>query len=139
MIPVEQKHLHDPDNGIKGDCFSATLASLLHIPIEEVPIFDNVDGVEGTWLIEVNKFLKEYGLAFAVFEGNSNFEEVFKFMGVTGLYHEIAGDSPRFPGTGHSCVAKDFTVIHDPHPTKLGLQDITSYGIFIALQPWRFK
>ena len=137
MIFVEQEQLHDPDNGVKGDCFSAVLASLLHIPLKHIPIFDNVDGVEGSWLIEVNKFLKPHGLAYVVFDHIESMADVFRFMQVEDCYHEMSGDSPRFPGTGHSCVGKDFKVIHDPHPTKLGLPKPTMFGLFICLQPWK--
>ena len=38
MIPTTQTILHDPDNGKIGNCLSAVLASLLHLPIELVPL-----------------------------------------------------------------------------------------------------
>lgn len=137
MIPVEQRQLHNPDNNVFGDCFSATLASLLRVGIEDIPIFTNDDGVPGSWLIHVNSFLRKYDLAFLVFDNLDNIREVFQFLQITNAYHEIAGDSPRFPGTQHSCVGRDFVVVHDPHPTKLGLTNTTSIGLFVCLSPWR--
>jgi hypothetical protein len=41
MIPVKQTVLHDPANGKVGNCFSAVLSSLLHIPIEDIPMFQD--------------------------------------------------------------------------------------------------
>ncbi len=34
MKPTKQTVLHDPANGKHGNCLSAVLASLLHLPIE---------------------------------------------------------------------------------------------------------
>jgi len=39
--PVKQTIIHNPDNGMYGDCFRACVASLLEKPIEKVPHFCN--------------------------------------------------------------------------------------------------
>ena len=51
---VKQTIEHDPEKGNCGNCFSAVLASLLDIPIEDVPVFSG----EG-WLLRVNEFLRD--------------------------------------------------------------------------------
>ena len=47
---VKQTIEHDPESGNWGNCFSAVLASLLDIPIEDVPVFSG----EG-WLLRVSQ------------------------------------------------------------------------------------
>ncbi|MBK8896638.1 MAG: hypothetical protein IPN66_05310 [Candidatus Competibacteraceae bacterium] len=39
MNPTRQTILHDKEAGLFGNCLQATLASLLHMPIDEVPHF----------------------------------------------------------------------------------------------------
>lgn len=37
MKPVRQLYRHDPANGVYGDCWRACIASVLELPIEDVP------------------------------------------------------------------------------------------------------
>jgi len=130
MIQVNQKRLHDPENDIKGDCFCATVASLLHLPISAVPNFDGPD-----WYKNFNGWLSQFGLGYIAYEPDSI--QSFRDWNIKGLHHEVAGDSPRFPGTQHACVGVDGDLVFDPHPTKLGLPTIETIGMFISLEPWR--
>lgn len=43
-----------------GNCFAACIASLLEIPLEDVPQFGDNDW----WLKEINEFLSHYGYAY---------------------------------------------------------------------------
>lgn len=132
MIPTKQTILHDPDNGIHGNCFSAVLASILHLPIDEIPIFSN----PVSWIKDVNEWLLPYGLAYCIIEG---FDAYLEAYGIRGIYHEIAGTTSRSNEVLHACVAKDGEVIHDPHPDNSGLSTIANYGFFISLKPWEHK
>lgn len=129
MIPTKQTVLHDPDNGKIGNCFSAVLASLLHLPIEEVPLFVDPD----TWLQDLNKWLKQFGLAFMVI---SNLEDVLNGHEIEGLWHEVSGKSSRSHDIFHSCIGYEGKVYFDPHPDSTGLHEIHSCGVFVALEPW---
>lgn len=61
MIPLRQRNKHDPENGVYGDCHRAALASLLELPLDEVPHFcdesiykDNAEPLsarERAWLL----------------------------------------------------------------------------------------
>lgn len=136
MIPQEQLILHDPDNNIFGDCFRAVLASLLEKDCRDVPHFlrDNCDS--SIFLARINDYLLQYNLCwieFPIFE-----VKIWKERSgiIRPVYHEICDVSPRFPNTFHSVVGCDGEVIHDPHPTKLGLPDRTaqrSVGFLIKL------
>jgi hypothetical protein len=131
MKPTKQTILHDPDNGKFGNCLSATLASLLHIPIDEVPVFSLP---YPQWHVELNAWLKQYGLAYVSF---GDWKEWSNETGITGLNHEISGKTVRHSEVLHSCVGKDGEVVFDPHPDDYGLEEVTSSGLFIALEPWK--
>lgn len=133
MIPVTQTVLHDPANGKYGNCLSAVLASLLHVPIDEIPVFS--DPVR--WRHDLNTWLRPYGLAYLDLTSLS-FREAFAYCGITGCFHEVAGPTGRFTDVYHACVARDGETIFDPHPASDGLKETESCGIFIALEPWRF-
>lgn len=124
MIEVEQTIL-----GKEGNCFSACLASLLEIKIEDVPYLN-----EDNWIVNTNKFLMEnynsYYMEFDVLPSNCP----FKLKG----YHIINGLSPRsegFPRLYHAVIGKDGKMVFDPHPSKDGLQNINGYGILIPMNP----
>ena len=60
MKPTKQTILHDPAKGLHGNCLSAVLASLLHLPIEDVPLFITPE----TWVKDLNAWLRPFGLAY---------------------------------------------------------------------------
>lgn len=130
MIPTKQTVLHDPAHGKYGNCLSAVVASLLHLPIAEVPSFIQPD----TWMKDLNVWLRPYGLAFCLID---DFDLRIDAYGIEGLYHEVTGNTHRSTEVLHACVAKDGEMVFDPHPDNSGLTRITCYGVFIALEPWK--
>jgi hypothetical protein len=133
MKPTKQTVLHDPANGKHGNCFSAVLASLLHLPIESVPVFS---GPYPTWQQEVNVWLRQFGLAFVQM---GDFENWCSTYGISGCYSEIGGKTARHTDVSHACVGRDGAVIFDPHPDDTGLTEVESAGVFIVLEPWRMS
>jgi hypothetical protein len=129
MNKVKQTVLHDPATGKTGNCLSAVLASLLHMPIEEVPVFKDTL----VWRKELNAWLRPMNLAYIQVGG---FAEWAEELGIEGCYHEVAGPSHRSVDTLHACVGLDGEVIFDPHPDDSGLLEIQSTGVFITLRPW---
>ena len=127
MIPITQTIQHDPDNNINGNCFSAVLASLLHIPIEDIPVFSS----EESWLCQVNHFLQKYNLCYIQVNG---LKEVIRDTCITGMYHEIGGTTNRADCL-HAVVGLDGDQFFDPHPSRLGLKEEVNYGVFIVLDP----
>lgn len=132
MIKTKQTILHDPANGKHGNCLSAVIASLLHIDIETVPVFCT----PGTWVKDLNSWLRQFGLAYCMIE---DFDLQIEAYGIEGLWHEISGNTSRSNDVAHACVAKDGALKFDPHPDNSGLTKITCHGFFIALEPWRCK
>lgn len=135
MIPVTQTQLHDPANGKHGNCLSAVLASLLHIPIETIPVFSSKD----TWLKDMNAWLRPRGLAYISFP-QDGFDRMLSDFGIIGVHHEIYGGTTRFTDVGHACVGHDGQLVFDPHPSRDGLNaSVEGHGLFIALEPWRMQ
>jgi len=130
MIPTTQTILHDPENGINGNCLSAVLASLLHVDIADVPVFCN----EVSWVKDLNAWLRQFGLAYVQCQ---SFQEQCEASGIEGCYCEVFGDSPRRPGTLHATVGIDGAMVFDPHPDRTGVVGDPVCGLFVALQPWR--
>lgn len=102
MRPVDQT-TYGPNN---GNCFSACLASILEIPLEEIPLF-----LGARW----NGFLPWLagrGLSASLYPSG---------VYVPPGYSIAGGRSLRFAGRNHACVARDGVVVHDPHFSRDGL------------------
>lgn len=131
MIYEKQLVLHDPENGVWGDCFRACIASLLGKRTEEVPHFfhDGCDGFEGTK--RLNQFLRPMGSCFIEF--GSFDTDWFEKVAINTLHHTIIGDSPRFPGTQHCVVGRNGQVCWDPHPNPGPLSGELTFGFIIKV------
>ena len=129
MINTKQTVLHNPEAGVHGNCFSAVLASLLHLRIEMVPIFTGP-----SWRHDVNRWLRKHGLAYIQLR---DFETACEDFGISGCHHEIGGTTTRRNDCLHAVVGVDGVPVFDPHPDDTGLAEIQDCGVFIALEPWR--
>lgn len=130
MTPTTQTVLHDPENGVAGNCLSAVLASLLHVDISDVPVFCDKD----SWVRDLNAWLRKFGLAYVQCQ---NFQEQCVASGIEGCYCEVFGESPRRTDTLHATVGIDGVTVFDPHPDRSGVIGPLVSGLFIALEPWR--
>jgi hypothetical protein len=120
MTPVKQEFIHDPANGVYGDCQRAVIASLLDLPIQEVPHFlgESKNDAVGYWTL-LQKFLRDKGYAWLVVPAKSG----AAFFGAEeeSIYHEISGPSPRGSCLTHAVVGCDGKIVFDPHPSNAGL------------------
>jgi hypothetical protein len=116
VIPVDQQFLHDPEKGIKGDCFRASIASILELPIKEVPHF--CADSEG-WHERLQEWLAKQGLCYL--EINNVRPNDFKMLDISNCYHTLVGPSPRFPDELHCVVGRNGEMVFDPHVDKRGL------------------
>jgi len=136
MIPQDQEFPHKPEEGIYGDCFRSVIASLLEIPIKEVPhfLYDNCDNI--TFNKRLADFLKPLGLAYFCVPAFDIKDWRVKQGIEEPIYHEISDESPRFSDSLHSVVGCDGEIYFDGHPTKLGLPKVTpdrTFGFFIKI------
>lgn len=113
MTPVDQQFIHDPANGVYGDCQRACFASLLDLPIDAVPHFVEDGCSDDIFFGRIDQFLGQLGLTEIIF--NATDVPVV----VKACYHLMYGNTVR--GTYHVVVALDREVVHDPHPSRAGI------------------
>lgn len=109
-----------------GNCFRACIASLLEIPIDEVPNF-NAEPVKD-WHMRYAAWLNKRGLGVCHL-GTPAFLTV---AGVKDAYFIVSGKSPR--GIDHAVIYKGPKMVHDPHPSGGGVEPDT-VDILFPLDP----
>ena len=117
MIPVDQEFLHLAVPGQQGDCFRACVASILELPISDVPHFAQ--------LTEGSSSAAFWNMAYDWLESRG-YEYVYRTRaGRDSLdktdYQIMTGPSPRGNGTYHAVIGKGGIIVHDPHPSRAGL------------------
>ena len=141
MIPVMQQQMYDPDvDGSRGDCLSACLASILELPLSEVPIFQPHEGC-GAWYVHLQRWLADRGLRSLWFHTKD--EGILDMPGSWDerdgpLYFIASGNSPRgdwHHATVWSVDSRGCRMVHDPHPDGTGIviDDETTYHVLV---PW---
>ncbi len=119
MKPIDQTRFGNPD----GNCFNACIASILEIPLEDVPEYI---AEAGNYYPKYNKWLEQY-----------NLEILWMRFGhdVPNGYAILCGKSDR--GLDHAVVTFKGEIVHDPHPSKVGLIEGTgtNWDIFVMLDP----
>lgn len=121
MTPADQRYLAErPDghtrDGVPGDCYAACWASLLDVPLDDVPHF----ALFGHgWEDVLRRWLRAGGLDSmwrAPVGGKVELEGTLNLQGIA------TGPSPR--GRWTHCVVVDLLTLetlHDPHPSRAGL------------------
>ena len=111
MIPVFQQHSHIPAIGEYGDCFSACLASILELDIDDVPHFTKYNLSDDDFWSLVKKWIIRQGYSFLhiPFDGDPR-----QFFGDSNpnIYYILCGCNED--GIPHSIVCKGNEMIHDP-------------------------
>ena len=144
MIPVTQTKVvvknEKGEEVVRGNCYAACIASILEVPITEVPnveVFFHLDN--GYWNEVMLTFLQSKGWELCSddmlkrFHGNDPklYIRGFDFKGTDengwipeyyeykDKYYLVSGKSPR--GVHHICIYKNGELVHDPHPSRDGL------------------
>lgn len=118
------------DFGETGNCFSACLASVFYIPIEDVPNFYNVAGNDpAAWWGAVRDWLRDRG--FGVMSIQADLIDQFEGLFIVG------GESER--GIEHAVLYQNGKVIFDPHPSNVGVKDVTSVDLLYPLDPSKLE
>lgn len=142
MKPVTQRIVGYPF----GECVRASYASILELPIEQVPRMDPAafrkEGyktqldMERAWLDSIGFDLigiqaGPLGVV-ALGQGDGNIKRSLSkavLGAIEPSYHLISGLSPR--GFGHRCVGFGGKLAWDPHPTHAGLLSIHAISFLI--------
>lgn len=125
MNPVEQTR-----SGERGNCYAACIASIFECSIDDVfDAFVEIDkGDDGKhWWTLTQEWAHERGY-------RAEFAWAKDLDAPPAGYSIIGGPSPRGTKGGHSCVALDGQLVHDPHPDKTGILEIEDYIWFTELQ-----
>jgi hypothetical protein len=137
MRKVDQSRFGFPH----GNCFAACVASLLGISIEELP---DLNACTGDWTRPLNRWLAQYGLAYVEMCTETN---AFYTRLPRGLHAILGGLSPRHTKTPegqsihHAVIGCAdgkwaFEIVHDPHPSRDGLDGpVESVGFILPLMP----
>lgn len=118
----------------EGNCMSACVASLLELPIEEVPSFLSKE----RWELDLNIWLAPRNLFFLEIRWRP-FPAPAKPLLCTA-----SGKSPR--GDFDHCIVGQIEMteegdkvqlikLHDPHPDDTGLETLTHAGFFVPIDP----
>lgn len=128
MIPLDQTQFSNADEKLKGNCLQTCFASIFELPLEEVPHFASFGSEWGEKLFE---WCDAWGI-WPIWVNKSQ----EKFKSVTG-YTIGCGPGPR--GFQHAIVCMDGKMIHDPHPSRAGLIEITDHITFVLREPAKLK
>lgn len=122
-----QTILHDDELGRSGNCTQAAIATLLDLPLESVPDFNNeTEGPREFWEL-VEAFFNGIGYEFYIGSGLHVYD---------GLYL-ASGPSPR--GVQHMVVYKNGELFWDPHPSGTGIVVVSHTYRLTPLDPALFK
>lgn len=123
---ADQEFLSDPDAGVVGDCWRASIANLTGRPRAQVPHFVRDCGDD--WLMATGRWVRaEVGLQLRV-----ETEPRFPFTAGDSALVILAGPSPR--GVLHAVLGdRDGNTVHDPHPSRAGVLSID--GVFFLAAP----
>lgn len=121
----------------RGDCFRACIASILEIPIADVPHFV---AIEHDWWGEVQRWLAKWDL-FALWIRLG--DELALGYPAEETYVILNGNSPRGAGLKHSVVGRikdgwTWEVAYDPHESGDGIiGPADSAVLFVPMHPER--
>jgi hypothetical protein len=146
MIPVTQtKVVVKNSKGeavIRGNCFAAAIASIIELPITEVPNVETLYPVDDClWAQVMHAFLASKGWElmtndwFRIFhDGHYGVDDGKRFEMMEycqDKYYLVSGPSIR--GVKHICIYQNGQLVHDPHPTREGITAIENIQELIKL------
>lgn len=128
MKPTDQTRF-----GASGNCLAACFASIAEVPLAEVD-FSCSDVADGEWLNYANEKLRPFGLGYVDIKIWRDSEGRHVFGMPEGTFFVGSGPTGRgdFP---HAVVCqfrnRRWTMIHDPHPSRAGIVELTHAGLLI--------
>ena len=130
FIPQDQTVFAGGESGEPGNCWAASIASIVGFPIHIVPNFV----AKPLWLLETQRWLNSYGWGLVKIPWpKCPFGGQFPPSVVV-----LSGWGPR--GVGHSVVGRveldkegiaSLRIIHDPHPSRAGL-DLARGELYVS-------
>lgn len=111
MKPVDQDKF-EPGS---GNCFQASVASIMELSLDDVPHFMQLYGGDAWWP-PFCQWLNKHGYVADWYPNAAKCTELDRpFREAPTGYSILSGESPRFSGKYHAVVALDGVCVHDPH------------------------
>ena len=130
MTPVNQTDT----TFVTGNCMNACIASILEIPLDDIPSFHSNDPKDGeAFTHKLQKWGRSIGYLILdiTITDDCDPDDILKDCWVIA-----SGQSPRAKnGERHAVVWRNGVMMHDPHPSKEGIVEPDMYAVFIALNP----
>lgn len=125
MKPVTQTEI-GRDNP-RANCLMASLASILECELPQLPDVHELEVKGMHWWGAMRDALLPHRLVPVIYNVNAP-----EFPAIAPIgYHVAVGKSPRSE-QDHAVVALDGKVVHDPHPTRAGLDGGIRWWIILA-------
>lgn len=134
---------------VRGNCYAACIASILELPISEVPNVEVFYHMEGSFWIEVmltflnskgwdlcsDEMLKRFhpDLFMVSFDGTDENGKIPQYYEYKDKPYLVSGKSPR--GFYHTCIYVNGILSHDPHPSKDGLITMENFQTLEKINP----
>lgn len=112
MIPIDQTIMRGTEGPVRGNCLQACVASVLELPLDDVPHF----AMSPDWLLDMDRFLARFGLGVLLVRAGADWN-----FYADELPYLVAGKSPRGDWL-HSVIFAGGKMIHDPHPSREGFR-----------------
>lgn len=119
--------------GIPGNCLQAAVASLLELPIDEVPHF----AVYVDWFAAMRRWARERDGDFTYFpwpvpeEYSVGWASIRAWAGEHPEFRVLlGGPSPRGPFEHEVVGNVDLATVHDPHPSRAGLLEVSDVIVY---------
>lgn len=118
-----------------GNCFPATVASILEVPLKEVPhpTEDDPDWLD--YWPRFQEWLVRYGLGYIEFERHADGS-----LWTPEGFHTVLVKSPR-GDWDHSVVGWRGRIVHDPYPGTTPEEweklEVKRFGVFYLLADWK--
>ena len=121
MTPVDQTIF----GGREGNCFAACVATILRLPLEDVPNFC----AHEDWFARFDAWLRERGLWPLKFDASAELIDNVA-RDALGI---VSGEAER--GLMHATVWRGGAMVHDPHPSRAGLLEVVDVIYIVPLDP----
>ncbi len=130
MTPVKQEFRHKPDEGIYGDCHRAVIASLLGLPLNQVPHFAEGNVSDREFNERVERFLNKWGYTSVAFPVSNSLPDLLEWMFhlSPNAYYILGGESRN--GVNHSVICHKGKIVHDPSLDVSGIVGPCSDGYY---------
>lgn len=131
MKPVYQTRFGGPDDPEEeqGNCMQAALASIFEVRLEDAPDFTG-EIVNGKWFLSLEAWLARRNLELVVVGAGCHFTPP-----VEGYYIQCVESTTLGEGEGHTVVAKNGQVVHDPNQRAASIGKVTEHWFFSSRKP----